>query len=378
MTNINEEPFNYKRDIPNPNKKNFFSSFDSNYPTAKELGVTENEADQLRGFKPVHNSEDQRVGKSMINQWSPTTSTEKWFSNNDNNDNNNSNGAVVAGQKRIELNEDQQDILKNVVHELELTGNLSINAEELAVQKLGLDNAGDLWQLIDQVREYNKKIGNIPDNENTEWGLNVSNNRDNIEEPQKPLVNNPKQFLFGTPIWVISKEIPDKALEWALSLRNTSEKMTHGSVKRGFQSKASTDFNTIPKFILDHIQYSLGSFPRFRFVNWWINISNKGSYNVAHSHPQNDLSVIWYLTDNNESLIFHDPLAHVRDRLYHNVEGSKQGTVNPSAQPGNSFNAKAGDFVIFPSDVVHEVKEHELDTIRLSLSLNLELWDEGR
>ena len=40
------------------------------------------------------------------------------------------------------------------------------------------------------------------------------------------------------------------------------------------------------------------------------------------------------------------------------------------------IDVKAGDMVIFPGDVQHSVEEHQLDTPRICISINLKLQED--
>ena len=97
-----------------------------------------------------------------------------------------------------------------------------------------------------------------------------------------------------------------------------------------------------------------------------MNVNEKGDFNFQHTHPKSDLSGIWYLTDNNNSLVFIDPLQHSRSNLY---------LAFPELDIGEGVyvNAKAGEVLIFPSDLPHYVEPHSLDTTRVSVSFNMHL-----
>ena len=123
-------------------------------------------------------------------------------------------------------------------------------------------------------------------------------------------------------------------------------------------------FNQIPQNIRDHIQSVFQDFPKFQFTSWWVNINNKGNYNVAHTHRgDSDLSVVWYLTDNQSSLDFHHPFSYARHNLNLVIPETYQSDL--------ALAASAGDFIIFPSDVLHSVEQNKFDTPRISLSFNM-------
>ena len=90
--------------------------------------------------------------------------------------------------------------------------------------------------------------------------------------------------------------------------------------------------------------------------NWRDNINSEGHWNTPHTHPNSDFALVLYLTDSDGLLTFLNPHAQ------RNI--SKQNT---------SINAKKGDIVIFPSDLVHYVMPNPREEDRISISMNLQL-----
>ena len=107
-------------------------------------------------------------------------------------------------------------------------------------------------------------------------------------------------------------------------------------------------------------------FKNFYVTNWWLNVNGKGDGNHKHVHSGSNLSAIWYITDNEGLLIFEDPLLFSRIEITRQIFGS---TTH------QQVNALAGDLLIFPSDLPHQVEDHILDTPRISVSFNISLTD---
>ena len=80
-----------------------------------------------------------------------------------------------------------------------------------------------------------------------------------------------------------------------------------------------------------------------------------------HTHPGAELSAVWYITDNFDSIHFQDPSEHSRASLYQRI--NKNTNIN--------YKCTAGDLLIFPSDLMHGVKPHTEDTPRISVSFNM-------
>ena len=169
---------------------------------------------------------------------------------------------------------------------------------------------------------------------------------------------------FGSPIWRAYNELPRGAYEWALDYQEDNENKTRSN-RGGYQSVAQT-FDYLPFPFKDHILNSFKFKDKLRPANWWLNVNEKGDFNFQHTHPKCDLSGIWYLTDNNNTLVFIDPLQHSRSNLY---------LAFPELDIGEGVyvNAKAGEILLFPSDLPHYVEPHPLDSKRVSVSFNMHL-----
>ena len=94
----------------------------------------------------------------------------------------------------------------------------------------------------------------------------------------------------------------------------------------------------------------------FKVESWWYNINGQGHWNTPHTHPNSDFALVLYLTDSDSLLTFLNPHA--------------QRTIS---QQNSSINAKKGDIVIFPSDLVHYVMPNQREEDRISISMNLQL-----
>ena len=170
--------------------------------------------------------------------------------------------------------------------------------------------------------------------------------------------------IFQTPLWIIPGEVPSGMYEWCGEYQKNTE-CVEISNKGGYQSEAKDGLDDIPFEYTDILREKLFFLPSFKFQNWWLNVNYKGNYNIVHTHPLSDLAVIWYMTDNHGLLNIRNPLAHQRWRLLEVLDNYILKDMN--------VNASAGDIVIFPSDIPHDVNEHMLDEPRICLSFNLKL-----
>ena len=172
-------------------------------------------------------------------------------------------------------------------------------------------------------------------------------------------------ILFGTPIWKFSAPLPDGAKEWALEYKKANPSVVYSN-RGGYQSSQNYNFNTFPYH--EHVRNMLWQFTpfnEFAIEGWWLNVNEKGDYNLPHQHPGADLSLIWYITDNGGLLNFQEPHLMSRHGLY------ARGLLSGEDQNNKFVKCPAGSILIFPSDVIHRVEEHMLDTPRISVSSNL-------
>jgi uncharacterized protein (TIGR02466 family) len=103
----------------------------------------------------------------------------------------------------------------------------------------------------------------------------------------------------------------------------------------------------------------------------WANISPSGSSHIAHMHPNNFLSAVYYVTvpPGGRQIIFHDPRAHpyildptVEQRNVHNAD-----YVNVEAEEGL--------LLVFPAWLVHSVPVNTANQRRISISFNINFTD---
>ena len=126
--------------------------------------------------------------------------------------------------------------------------------------------------------------------------------------------NNDKEVitLFTSPLWAVEQELPIGAYEWALDFRKKNPSDVVKSNRGGYQSPNTIIHykNTGNDLVFDHtdglpyyhhIRNSLNKIKgmeNFIMTDWWLNINEKGDYNLPHQHPGAALSLIWYITHN--------------------------------------------------------------------------------
>jgi len=101
----------------------------------------------------------------------------------------------------------------------------------------------------------------------------------------------------------------------------------------------------------------------------WINKSGKGESHHEHVHPNSLVSGVWYP-------VINEQLPPIQFR------SKSQRDVSLQCEKFNNFNSatfllpmKAGELIIFPSNLTHSVPANQSETERVSLSFNT--WAKG-
>lgn len=168
------------------------------------------------------------------------------------------------------------------------------------------------------------------------------------------------ESLFGIPLWVIEGDLLEGSLDWALDFRNKNPDGVQMTNQGGYHSK---DINNEFPFY-DHLQERIKTLPRCKVVSIWININGQGDYNSIHTHPLIDLSLVWYLTDNQNTLRLMDPLGDMKHKILRSLDHQNMNT-------SNLVRATAGDMVAFPGFIPHLVEPNREETERVSIAFNL-------
>ena len=109
---------------------------------------------------------------------------------------------------------------------------------------------------------------------------------------------------FGTPVWHVESRLPEGVIDWALDIEKNVKNQKR-SIVQGYQSPQMytsmggtqyplTSWEDFP--YLDHIQDNLSFFPKFNFLNYWVNINRKNAYNVKINMSPNQATFIRLIT----------------------------------------------------------------------------------
>jgi len=118
------------------------------------------------------------------------------------------------------------------------------------------------------------------------------------------------------------------------------------------------------KSVIDQMEVAYQSFV---ITGCWANMSPPGVFHIAHTHPNNFLSGVYYIqvADGADTISFHEPRP-------------QQDILSPIAIRHNKYNSlvhhmkvKPGRLVIFPAWFVHSVGRNESAQLRVSVSFNV-------
>ena len=119
----------------------------------------------------------------------------------------------------------------------------------------------------------------------------------------------------------------------------------------------------------EYVVNIMGSDSEMVITQSWLNKSGKGESHHEHKHPNSMISGVWYP-------LIHEKLPRIQFRI------GQQRDVSFSIKRWNHFNnssfmlpMKAGELIIFPSNLMHGVPANLCDEERISLSFNT--WIKG-
>ena len=110
---------------------------------------------------------------------------------------------------------------------------------------------------------------------------------------------------------------------------------------------------------------------RLEITQSWANTSQKGISMWSHSHPNSFVSGILYLTNSNASTFF--SMDSIWTNYYQNASHTLQlkTTDHDDLLVTHKQQTVQGDLIIFPSNLVHTVDEHDIgDYDRYTISFN--------
>ena len=178
-----------------------------------------------------------------------------------------------------------------------------------------------------------------------------------------------KHDLFSTPLWHIkgaSQQLVDdlskniSVIKENIHLYQTTKDTPSGYSNQGGYQTAQFVWKNFHPAGIEYIEKLVSDI----FVDytvdisgWWYNINPQGAWNIPHSHGGVHYALVWYLTDSDGLLNLMNPNSNRID--------SQDGSIN----------AKKGDILIFPGDIIHYVMPNTKEKDRVCISMNLKLYN---
>ena len=182
--------------------------------------------------------------------------------------------------------------------------------------------------------------------------------------------------LFPTLIFKEKIEIPDSLVSYCLSLPEKYDGVKYSN-RGGYHSPSlfhDEEFGEkVLKYVISQLPDDLPV--SFGIDSAWINISNRGDYNLPHDHPGCDYAMVVYIKtpENCGDIIFQNPCCYQLHKSLTQFTQDVRDRYN--SHIAFNFKPEVGDVYIFPSHIEHSVNPNESDETRISLSCNLSIND---
>lgn len=105
--------------------------------------------------------------------------------------------------------------------------------------------------------------------------------------------------------------------------------------------------------------------------SYWFNVNNRDNYNVSHVHPKCMFAGVIYLNSNPASIVF-ESSDELSKWLW-----SSMGSTNdtPITFEKCSYPCEKGSMLIFPSWLKHSVSKNPIETPRVSIAFNMQIFN---
>lgn len=186
---------------------------------------------------------------------------------------------------------------------------------------------------------------------------------------------------FATPTWYdVFSNISEKEYNDAINYCNDLSRISPGRVISnvgGWQSESLLyeDIKETPlrvffeqlKPAVKEALTALGVLRELPINNIWININGTNNGNRSHDHPNSSISGVFYLTQNNSEIIFH----RNRDIAEYHLEWLESNRKTNLSNTTVSYSPKRGQYLIFPSWLMHSVRPNISTEKRISIAFNV-------
>jgi len=188
--------------------------------------------------------------------------------------------------------------------------------------------------------------------------------------------------LFPTPVWTVDLE-PQAALVMNAQLQLEIERLLTPRPKLPPGANWQTDpiLQTLPAFaglmeVVRKAAHGIVAFLKLKpaelvVTGAWANVNPQGGRNSPHTHPNNFLSAVYYVSipEGEGRIVFEDPRPQAFVMM---PPVARHGPHNSNTV---SFEVKPGRLVLFPAWLTHSVPVNKSTAERVSIAVNLMFKD---
>ena len=131
------------------------------------------------------------------------------------------------------------------------------------------------------------------------------------------------------------------------------------------------DYIELFKPSLDIFANEFNSYIDYTMYNPWLNLYKRRDFQEVHDHRENDFACVFII---NEGKGFGKFYFKDRNYIFQSSKIEKMVNYSDNYTP----ELKTGDFIVFPSQMLHGVTPHNSDTVRKTLSFNIDIKEVKR
>ena len=186
------------------------------------------------------------------------------------------------------------------------------------------------------------------------------------------------QEIFPTPLWIMDIDAttaPPLNVRLLQSIHALTDPKPELTVGGSWQTdpilQDLEDFADLMKLIRNAAKSALDfleiEYADYVITSCWANINPTGGKNSTHTHPNNYLSGVYYVSipEGAATIVFRDPRAQASPIM--------PPIKNRNQYNGNNVNVpvKEGRLILFPAWLSHEVPVNQTEYDRVSISFNI-------
>lgn len=175
--------------------------------------------------------------------------------------------------------------------------------------------------------------------------------------------------------------VKEGILEWIYNFQKNNSSYQRSNIG-GWHSNVNLfenpDFQIYSTLIKKEVEYCLSQIIEnlnFKISEGWININKKGDFNLTHTHPESDLSAVFWISTKGEKsgrIEFENPCNFEQNNLLSKIKKEVRDSFN--LNKSHWIVPKDGVLLIFPSNIRHMVFPNQTFDDRISIAFNIKLY----